>query len=89
MRGPGAGGRSPCIARPTGHIAGFLARAASAFTVGNQPELVMFDGSAPGSVDGIDQLNILLSPKTPSGAQPIVITVGGISSPSISTLNIE
>ena len=39
-------------------------------TVGNQPAIVDFDGSAPSFVDGVDQLNIQLSPSTPSGARP-------------------
>lgn len=42
-------------------------------TVGNQPAMVSVDGSAPTFVDGVDQLNIQLSPNTPSGAQPILI----------------
>lgn len=54
--------------------------------VGNQPAVVSFDGSAPGFVSGVDQLNIQLSPDTPSGAQPVVITIGGVSSPSSVTL---
>jgi uncharacterized protein (TIGR03437 family) len=58
-------------------------------TVGNQAAIVSFDGSAPTFVDGVDQLNIQLSPNTPSGAQPIVITIGGISSPSSVTLAVQ
>jgi len=58
-------------------------------TVGNQPASVKFDGSAPTFVDGLDQLNIQLSPNTPSGAQPVVITVGGVSSPSTATISVQ
>jgi len=58
-------------------------------TVGNQPATVSFDGSAPTYVDGLDQLNIQLSPNTPSGAQPVIITVGGISSPSTVTIMVQ
>jgi len=58
-------------------------------TVGNQPATVGFDGSAPTFVDGVDQLNIQLSPNTPSGAQPIIINVGGFSSPSTVTLAVQ
>jgi uncharacterized protein (TIGR03437 family) len=58
-------------------------------TVGNQPATVGFDGSAPTFVDGVDQLNIQLSPNTPSGAQPIIISIGGFSSPSTVTLAVQ
>ncbi len=58
-------------------------------TVGDQPATVMFDGAAPTFVDGVDQLNIQLSPNTPSGAQPLVITVGGVPSPATAILNIQ
>lgn len=57
--------------------------------VGNQPAAVSFDGSAPTFVDGVDQLNIQLSLNTPSGAQPVIITVGGGSSPSSVTLAVQ
>jgi uncharacterized protein (TIGR03437 family) len=60
-----------------------------AVTVGNQPATVGFDGSAPTFVDGVNQLNIQLSPNTPSGAQPIIINVGGFSSPSTVTLAVQ
>ena len=66
----------------TGSVAGavleWLTQAISV-TVGDQPATVSLDGSAPTFVDGVDQLNIQLSQNTPSGAQPIVITIGGIS----------
>jgi uncharacterized protein (TIGR03437 family) len=58
-------------------------------TVGDQGATVTFDGSAPTLVDGVDQLNIQLSPSTPSGAQPLVITVGGFPSPSSGTLTVQ
>ena len=51
-------------------------------TVGNQPATVSFAGAAPTLVDGVDQINIQLSPATPSGPQPVVITMNGASSPS-------
>jgi hypothetical protein len=35
-----------------------------AYTVGGQPATVTFDGSAPTLVDGVDQLNIQLSPNS-------------------------
>ncbi len=72
----------------TGTVLKWLTQGISV-TVGGQPATVTFDGSAPTLVDGVDQLNIQLSPNTPSGTQPIVITIGGISSPSSGTLAIQ
>jgi uncharacterized protein (TIGR03437 family) len=71
-----------------GDILKWLAQPISV-TVGNQAAIVTFDGSAPTLVDGVDQLNIQLSPNTPSGTQPVVITVGGISSPSAGTITVQ
>src|ERR1700722_6808880 len=72
----------------TGTVLKWLTQGISV-TVGGQPATVTFDGSAPTLVDGVDQLNIQLSPNTPSGLQPIVITIGEISSPSSGTLAIQ
>ena len=72
----------------TGSVLKWLTQPISV-TVGNQPAIVSFDGSAPTFVDGVDQLNIRLSPNTPSGAQPVVITMGGISSPTTVTLAVQ
>jgi uncharacterized protein (TIGR03437 family) len=72
----------------TGAVLKWLTQSISV-TVGNQPATVTFDGSAPTFVDGVDQLNIQLSPSTPSGAQPVVITVGGVSSPSTATISVK
>lgn len=58
-------------------------------TVGNQPATVSFDGSAPTYVDGLDQLNIQLSPNTPSGAQAVVISIAGIASPPSATIVVQ
>ncbi len=72
----------------TGSVLKWLTQPISA-KVGNQTAVVSFDGSAPTLVDGVDQLNIQLSPNTPSGAQPLIITVGGISSPSSGTVSVQ
>jgi uncharacterized protein (TIGR03437 family) len=72
----------------TGSVLKWLTQGISV-TVGNQPATVTFDGSAPTFVDGVDQLNIQLSPNTPSGAQAVVITVGGVSSPSSATIFVQ
>jgi uncharacterized protein (TIGR03437 family) len=58
-------------------------------TAGGVPATVAFDGAAPGLVDGVGQLNIQLANNTPSGTQPLVITVGGIASPATATLAVQ
>lgn len=59
-------------------------------TVGGVAATVSFDGAAPTFVDGVLQLNIQLSPNTPSGnALPVVVTVGNVSSPTTATLAVQ
>ncbi len=58
-------------------------------TVGGVAAMVTFAGSAPTLIDGVDQLDIQLSPDTPSGAQPLAITSGTVSSPSSVTLAVQ
>jgi len=59
-------------------------------TVGNVPATVTFAGAAPTLVDGVDQLNILLSASAPTGnALPLVITVGGQPSAATATLSVR
>ena len=72
----------------TGLVQKWLAQSI-AVKVGAQPVTVQFDGSAPTFVDGVDQLNIQLPSSTPSGAQAVLITVGGISSPSTATISVK
>jgi uncharacterized protein (TIGR03437 family) len=59
-------------------------------TVGGVSATVGFDGAAPAFVDGVLQLNIQLSPNTPTGsALPVVVTVGSASSPGTATLAVQ
>ena len=59
-------------------------------TVGGELAATSFAGAAPQFVDGVLQLNIQLSPNTPSGAaQPLVVNVGGLSSPATATLAVQ
>ncbi len=58
-------------------------------TVGNQPATAQFYGAAPTYVDGLNQLNIQLAANTPSGAQPVILTVGGVASPSTATIYVQ
>lgn len=59
-------------------------------TVGGQNATVLFAGAAPGLVDGVGQLNIRLSPVTPSGsAVPLVIRIGAAASNANATLAVQ
>jgi uncharacterized protein (TIGR03437 family) len=58
--------------------------------VGGVPAQVLFAGQAPGSSNGLQQINILLAPVTPAGAaQPIEIEVDGAPIPAGVTLAIQ
>jgi len=71
----------------TGSVLKYLTQQVSV-TVGSQPATVTFAGAAPSYVDGVGQLNIRLADNTPSGAQPVVTTIGGVASPATATLSI-
>jgi len=58
-------------------------------TVGGVPATVAFAGTAPGFVEGALQINVLMSASVSSGAQPVVVTVGGVSSPTGVTVAIQ
>jgi uncharacterized protein (TIGR03437 family) len=57
-------------------------------TVGGQPAMVLYSGSAPGLIAGAFQVNLLLPPGL-TGAQPVVITIGGASSQQGVTIAIQ
>ena len=63
--------------------------ASSTATAGGVAGMVTFAGSAPGFVGGVNQMNILLSPNTPSGNVPLVITVGGQASAATATVSVQ
>jgi uncharacterized protein (TIGR03437 family) len=85
------GGGQTNPAGSTGSVSGSVLKNLAqqvSVTVGGQTATVTFAGAAPGYVDGLGQLNVVLSASTPSGAQPILITVGGVSSSSAATLSV-
>ncbi len=56
-------------------------------TVGGQPATVGFSGLTPG-LPGLYQLNVTVPTNIPAGTQPVVVTVGGVSSkPTSITVN--
>jgi uncharacterized protein (TIGR03437 family) len=52
-------------------------------TVAGQPANVEYAGSAPDIIYGIMQVNVRIPANTPTGAQPIVITLGTSTTPVI------
>ncbi len=54
--------------------------AAVSATVGGAPATVLYAGSAPGLIAGLLQVNLRLPATVASGAQPVVLTIGGVSS---------
>ena len=57
-------------------------------TIGGVPAEVVYAGPAPGEVNGIMQVNLGV-PTGLTGAQPLVITVGGIASQSGVTVAVK
>jgi uncharacterized protein (TIGR03437 family) len=51
-------------------------------TVGGAPAFVEFAGITPGLI-GVTQVNILVPASTPTGNQPVVVTVGGVASAAV------
>jgi uncharacterized protein (TIGR03437 family) len=49
-------------------------------TIAGQPAQILYAGDAPDLVSGVLQVNVVIPPGTPSGPQPVVITVGAASS---------
>lgn len=87
------GGGETNPAGMTGSVTGLVLKRITqdiSVTVGGTTETVTFAGAAPTFVDGVLQLNLHLADDTPSGsAEPLVITVGGASSPPLATLAIQ
>lgn len=49
-------------------------------TVGGSPATVLYAGSAPGLIAGLLQVNLRMPSNLSSGPQPVVLTIGGVSS---------
>jgi uncharacterized protein (TIGR03437 family) len=51
-------------------------------TIGGVPAQVAFNGLAPGYV-GLYQVNAVVPSNAPTGSQPLVVSIGGVSSPTV------
>lgn len=58
-------------------------------TVGGVAAQVTFAGAAPGYVDGLNQLNLQLTGNTPSGAQQVMLSSGGVMSAAGVTIYVK
>lgn len=58
-------------------------------TVAGMPCTLWYAGTAPGFVEGAFQINAQLPPGVPSGAQPVVVSVNGVSSQSGVTVAVQ
>ena len=72
----------------TANVLGSLASPVTV-TIGGQTARVMYAGSAPGLIAGIAQVNVIVPDGVTAGAVPISVQVGGQSSQSRVTLNVE
>ena len=50
-------------------------------TIGGKGAQVLFSGLAPG-FPGLYQLNVIVPADAPTGSQPVIVTIGGVSSPA-------
>jgi len=59
-------------------------------TVGGVPATINYAGSVNGLVSGVIQVNVVIPQGAPGGPSvPVVITVGGVTSPSVATIAIQ
>lgn len=58
-------------------------------TIGGLPADILYAGEAPGLIAGVLQVNAVVPSGTPSGNQPVVLTLGALSSPSTVTVAIQ
>lgn len=72
-------GLSPLVATPTITIGG----------VTLAPADIQFAGLAPQSISGLYQFNLRIPASVPDGDQPVIITVGGVSSDRAATVPVK
>jgi uncharacterized protein (TIGR03437 family) len=50
---------------------------------------ILYTGLAPGSISGLYQINARLSASAPNGNLPVILTIGGVSSPAGTTIPVR
>jgi uncharacterized protein (TIGR03437 family) len=58
-------------------------------TINSQPAQYAYAGEAPGLVAGMMQLNVKIPANAPSGALPIVVSIGGNPSQNGVTVSVQ
>ncbi len=59
-------------------------------TIGGVNAQVLYAGNAPGEVEGVVQINVVVPPNvTPGLALPVLVTIGGVSSQTAVTTAVE
>lgn len=58
-------------------------------TIDGQPCEVLYAGAAPGLVAGLMQVNVKIPSSVPTGNRPVVLTIGGTSSPAGVTVSVK
>ena len=71
------------------YLTGMGTATTATVTIGGQTATVAYAGAAPGSVQGLYQLNAVVPATAASGEQPVVVTIGGVGSQSCVTFNVQ
>jgi uncharacterized protein (TIGR03437 family) len=50
---------------------------------------IVFAGLAPGGISGVYQINARIGANAPTGDLPVVVTIGGVSSPAGTTIPVR
>jgi uncharacterized protein (TIGR03437 family) len=58
-------------------------------TIGGRDVDVQYAGAAPGNVAGLFQINAVIPADCPTGAVPISVTIGNVTSPEIATVAVQ
>lgn len=58
-------------------------------TMGGAAATVQYEGSAPGDVAGVLQVNAVVPQTVSQGGQPVVMTIGGLSSQAGVTIAVK
>jgi uncharacterized protein (TIGR03437 family) len=79
VNGLGPVTNTPASGEPTGSTTFSTTTVPPSVTIGGRPAQPIFSGLTPGVV-GLYQINLTIAADTPTGDQPIVVTIGGVSS---------
>jgi minor extracellular serine protease Vpr len=82
MNGLGPVTNQPASGEPAGANPLSLTLATPAVTIGGKTATVLFSGLTPG-LPGLNQVNVVVPQDAPPGMQPVVVTIGGVSSPPV------